>query len=146
MKRHRERLSTEVRAIRGANAPALITRLSPIVRGWSAYYRAVVSSRAFAELGSHMWTLTFKWARHSHPNKPRRWVVDRYFGPFNKARRDRWVFGDRKSGAYLPKHAWTAIARHHLVQGRRRATTPTWPSTGPGGTSTALRPRAPTCT
>jgi RNA-directed DNA polymerase len=117
LKRHRGRLSAEVRALRGANAAALITRLSPIVRGWSAYYRTVVSSRAFAELDSHVWTLTFKWARHSHPNKPRCWVVDRYFGAFNKARCDRWVFGDRQSGAYLPKHAWTTIARHHLVPG-----------------------------
>lgn len=118
LKRHRERLSAEIKALRGANAPALISRLSPIVRGWSAYYRTVVSSKAFARMDFHVWTLTFKWARYSHPNKSRAWAVARYFGEFNKARRDHCVFGDRNSGAYLPKHAWTAITRHHLVQGR----------------------------
>jgi len=37
---------------------------------------------------------------------------------FNKARRDRWVFGDRDSGAYLRKFAWTRIVRHQMVKGR----------------------------
>jgi pimeloyl-ACP methyl ester carboxylesterase len=37
------------------------------------------------------WKLTYKWARHLHPNKPTRWVVRRYFGMFNRSRRDRWV-------------------------------------------------------
>ena len=41
----------------------------------------------------------------------------RYFGAFNPARRDRWVFGDRDSGAYLLKFAWTKITRHTLVKG-----------------------------
>ena len=41
-----------------------------------------------------MWRLTYRWARHSHPNKPKQWIVDRYFGRFNKFRNDRWVFGD----------------------------------------------------
>ena len=40
----------------------------------------------------------------------------RYFGKFNKARQDRWVFGDRTSGAYLHKFAWTNIVRHQIVR------------------------------
>jgi RNA-directed DNA polymerase len=36
---------------------------------------------------------------------------------FNSTRRDRWVFGDRDSGAYLLKFAWTTITRHTLVKG-----------------------------
>ncbi|CQR59421.1 hypothetical protein (plasmid) [Streptomyces leeuwenhoekii] len=32
-------------------------------------------------------------------------------------RRDRWVFGNRNSGAFLPKFAWTGIVRHKLVKG-----------------------------
>jgi RNA-directed DNA polymerase len=51
-------------------------------------------------------------------NKSRHWVVDRYFSKFNKSRRDRWVFGDHKSGAYLLKFSWTKIVRHQLVPGR----------------------------
>jgi hypothetical protein len=40
-----------------------------------------------------------------------------YFGKFNRFRNDRWVFGDRDSGAYLPKLAWTGIVRHVMVKG-----------------------------
>jgi RNA-directed DNA polymerase len=117
MRRIRQRLAAEMKALRGANVVAVIRRLNPIIRGWSAYYRTVVSSEAFAKLDNYLWTLTFKWACHSHPNKPKRWVVKRYFGAFNKARQDRWVLGDRNSGAYLLKFGWTNIIRHQMVRG-----------------------------
>jgi RNA-directed DNA polymerase len=118
LRRIRERLRTEMRALRGANAEAVIKRLNPIIRGWAAYYRTVVSSKAFGGLDDYMWKLTYKWAKHGHPNKSRRWIVKRYFDAFNKSRRDRWVFGDRESGAYLAKFAWTKIVRHQLVKGQ----------------------------
>jgi len=117
VRRVRERLRTEMRSLRGANAPAVLKRLNPIVRGWSAYYRGVVSSEMFTALDSYMWRLTWKWAVYTHPKKPKRWVVKRYFGMFNKSRRDRWVFSDRDSGGYLHKFAWTKIIRHQLVKG-----------------------------
>jgi RNA-directed DNA polymerase len=117
LRRIRERLAAEMKALRGANVVAVIRRLNRIIRGWSAYYRTVVSSEAFAKLDSYLWTLTFKWARYSHPNKPKHWVVKRYFGAFNRSRQDRWVLGDRHSGAYLLKFSWTKIVRHQMVRG-----------------------------
>ena len=125
LKRHRERLTAEMKALRGANAKAVIARLNPIVRGWPAYYRGVVSSEAFAALDRHLWTLTYKWAIYRHPKKSKHWVVDRYFGSYHRSRRDRWVFGDRDSGAYLVKHAWTPIVRHQMVPGRASPDDPT---------------------
>jgi RNA-directed DNA polymerase len=117
VKRIRERLRTELRSLRGANAQAVIARLNPIIRGWSAYYRTVVSSHTFTALDHYLWKLTYKWAKHSHPNKPVRWVIRRYFGKFCKSRNDQWVFGDRDSGAYLLRFAWTKIVRHQMVRG-----------------------------
>jgi RNA-directed DNA polymerase len=116
IRRIRERLRTEMLALRGANAQAVIKRLNPIIRGWAAYYRTVVSSRTFSVLDDYLWRLTYKWATFSHSNKPTSWVVDQYFGQFNKSRRDRWVFGDRKSGACLVRFTWTRIARHQIVK------------------------------
>jgi RNA-directed DNA polymerase len=113
----RERLRVEMRALRGANALAVLRKINPIVRGWAAYYRTVVSSKAFTALDDYLWRLTYKWATWSHQNKPKRWVVDRYFGRFNQFRRTRWVFGDRETGAYLTKFAWTSIVRHQMVAG-----------------------------
>ena len=116
IRRIRERLRTEMRSLRGANAGAVLHTMNPIVRGWSAYYRTVVSSEVFTTLDNYVWKLVYKWAKHSHPNKPKHWIVDRYFGRFNKTRQDRWVFGDRDSGAYLLKFSWTKIVRHQLVK------------------------------
>ena len=90
----------------------LAAHLNPVIRGWSAYYRGVVSSEVFHGMDSHLWHLTYRWACHTHPNKSRRWVVTRYFAKFNRARQDRWVFGDPETGVYLSKFSWTKIVRH----------------------------------
>jgi RNA-directed DNA polymerase len=116
VKRLRRRLAAEMRTLRGSNAEAVISTLTPIIRGWAAYYRGVVSSKTFSSLDNYMWRLTYKWAKSAHPNKSRDWIVHRYFGAFNPHRSDRWVFGDRNSGRYLRKFAWTKIVRHQLVK------------------------------
>jgi RNA-directed DNA polymerase len=114
----RKRLSAEMKALRGANADAVIKRLNPIITGWAAYYRIGVSSRAYIRLDAYLWRLAWKWARHAHPNKPRRWIVTRHFGMFNPSRNDKWIFGSRQTGYYLRKFAWTKIVRHRMVAGR----------------------------
>ena len=117
VQRIRSRLAAEVRALHGANAEAVINALNPIIRGWAAYYRTVVSKEIFSALDHYVWRLTYRWALRAHPNKPKRWVTARYFGAFHPARRDYWVFGDRASGRYLVKFSWTPIVRHRLVAG-----------------------------
>ena len=116
--RFRARTRTAVRSCYGANAAAVLKALAPVNRGWAAYQRTVVSSAVYAAMDNYEWKLLWKWATRSHPNKPKRWVAGRYFGAFNTARADRWVFGDRTTGAYLPKLAWTKIERHVMVKGR----------------------------
>jgi RNA-directed DNA polymerase len=145
IRRIRQKLRTEMRSLRGSNAAGVLRAVNPVVRGWAAYYRGVVSNRIFSNLDAYMWRLTYRWARHTHPNKSKWWAVDRYFGQYNKARQDRWVFGDHASGLYLHKFSWTKIVRHVMVKGaaspddphlaqywadrRRRMTTPLGRST-----------------
>jgi RNA-directed DNA polymerase len=123
VKRFRKRLADEMRALRGSNAAAVIAALTPIIRGWAAYYRGVVSSKTFGELDNYVWKLTWRWAKRSHSDKPKGWVTDRYFGRFNKFRNDHWVFGNRAGRdergnvPYLIKFAWTPIVRHQMVTG-----------------------------
>jgi hypothetical protein len=64
-----------------------------------------------------MWKLLYKWIKRTHPNKSRWWRMERYFDRFNRPRNNRWVFGDKDTGAYLPKFAWTKIVRHVMVTG-----------------------------
>jgi len=123
VRRLRSRLAAEMRALRGSNAAAVLAVLNPIIRGWAAYYRGVVSSKIFGELDDYVWKLTWRWAKRTHCGKPKRWVAHRYFGRFDKFRNDRWVFGNR-AGAdergsipHLVKFAWTPIVRHQMVTG-----------------------------
>jgi RNA-directed DNA polymerase len=117
IRRVRQRLAVEMRRLRGSNADAVIATLNPIIRGWAAYYRGVVSSKVFHALDYQMWKLTYKWATWRHNSKPKPWIVDRYFGKHNKFRNDRWVFGDPDNNAYLVKFSWTDIVRHVMVTG-----------------------------
>ncbi len=116
IRRLRKRLAAELRRLRGSNVMAVLAKLAPIIRGWAAYYRGVVSSRLFSSLDHYLWQLLYKWATWSHANKPKSWIVGRYFGKFNKFRNDRWVFG-RDSDTYLVKFSWTDIVRHVMVKG-----------------------------
>jgi len=125
VRRIRRRLAAEVKTLHGANAEAVITRLNPIIRGWAAYYRSVVSKEIFSALDHYVWVLTYRWARRAHPNKGKRWVKARYFAAFHPSRRDHWVFGDRDSGRYLVKFSWTPIVRHRQVKGRASIDDPT---------------------
>jgi RNA-directed DNA polymerase len=125
VKRIRKRLAEETKALRGANASAVIRTLNPIVRGWAAYYRAAVSTRTFHKLDRYLWRLTYKWALYRHNRRSKHRIVDRYFGRFHPTRRDRWVFGDRDSGAFLVRFGWTKIVRHEMVKGRASPDDPT---------------------
>jgi RNA-directed DNA polymerase len=81
----------------------VITRLNPIIRGWAAYYRSVVSKETFSSLDHYVWRLTYTVGQPGPSEQSRRWVIAGYFGMFNPSRRDRWVFDDRDSGRYLVK-------------------------------------------
>jgi len=117
VKRVKHRLAAEMRALRGGNAAAVLATINPIARGWANYYRGAASSRTFAALDHYLWQLTYKWACYSHANKPKPWIVSRYYGRFNPASQDRWVFGNRDNGAYLPRLGWTKIVRHSPALG-----------------------------
>ncbi len=113
----RRRIADELRALRGASPAEVITTMNPIIRGQANYFRPGVSKKAYQSLDYHLWQHLYKWARRRHPNKSRTWVVTRYFGSYHPTRHDRWVFGDRDTGAYLHRYAWTKIVRHAPVAG-----------------------------
>ena len=133
LKKIRQRLAQELRSLRGADPADVIRTLNPIIRGQANYYRPGASKKAFQGLDDHLWRQLYKWARRRHPRKPRRWVTARYFGAFHPTRRDRWVFGDRDSGAYLHRYAWTRSSGMRRSRAGTHPMTLPWPSTGPTG-------------
>ena len=142
LRRIRERLRTEMRALRGANAAAVLHRLNPIIRGWAAYYRTVVSSEAFTALDRYLWRLTYKWAKHRSPEQvealDRQPVLRRVqqvpAGPVGVRRpRQRRLPQSSSPGRRSSDTGWSRAGRPR--------TTPPWPSTGPtGGAGAHPRP------
>lgn len=118
VKRFKHRMRDEWAALKGINAIGVMTRLNPIIRGWTNYYRTVVSKKILARLDSWMFDKEIRWARNLHPHKPWYWLRRKYWGRLNPARIDRWVFGlaERGSGQYLLKLCWTPIVRHVMVK------------------------------
>jgi RNA-directed DNA polymerase len=89
---------------------ALISRLNPIIRGWSNYYSTVVSKETFSRIDD----LTY--------DKIRAWARRRGKGSINKGKYWRTV-GDRnwcfstEEGLELTQHSATPIIRHAKVKG-----------------------------
>ncbi len=119
VKRFKLRMHGEWRSLHGINATGVLARLNPIIRGWSNYYRTVVSKKVFARLDSWMFRQEMHWARRLHPQKPWYWLKRKYWGKLHSQRNDRWVFGLAEGGLGKPllKLSWTPIVRHVLVKG-----------------------------
>lgn len=102
---------------RGQNVGAVLKALNPVIRGWANYYRTVVSKATFNKLDHWMFSRSVRYARHTHPSKPWKWIVDKYWGQLKQRSANRWVFGDKQTGMYLLQMCWTPIVRHVLIQG-----------------------------
>jgi len=121
----RAKLRDEWRRLTGANHIAAMRRLNPIIRGWANYHRCNVASHTFHTLDDWMYRKEVRFVRRLHPNKTRQWQQARYWGCLNPEREDHWVFGDKRTGAYLLKFSWFKIKRHVLVKGTASPDDPT---------------------
>ncbi|BAZ44326.1 RNA-directed DNA polymerase [Chondrocystis sp. NIES-4102] len=92
---------------------ALISKLNPIIRGWSNYYKTVCSKKTYSKLGNLIFLRLWRWAVRRHPNKKKTWIVNKYWKTVGG---NNWVFG-LKEGITLIKYSDTAIKRHAKVKG-----------------------------
>ena len=117
VRKFKERMRHEWKDLNGHNAMEVLKRLNPILRGWANYFRIGVSKRTFEALDHWMFDRCARHIRSNHSRKGWRWCRSKYWGQLNPERADRWVFGDKGTGAYLLKLSWTPIRRHVLVKG-----------------------------
>ncbi|MEV0227820.1 group II intron reverse transcriptase/maturase, partial [Streptomyces sp. NPDC050704] len=115
--RAKEKVREIVRSSGADSTETMLLRLNPLIRGWSTYYRGVVSTGTFNSLDDYMFHRMWRWAKRRHVKKSSAWVKARYFGRLNPQRADKWVFGDKDTGRYLHKFSWTRIKRHIPVKG-----------------------------
>jgi len=86
---------------------AVIKHLNPILRGWALYYHHVASKQTFQTVENRVWRMLWRWAKHRHPHKGRRWVFRRYF---QQGAQGSTLYAEVKNRRGLP-------TRLHLIQG-----------------------------
>lgn len=111
------RLKQEWLTLKSQDVNTIIRRLNPIIRGWANYFRVAVSSEMFRALDHWMFLRECRYIKRMHPKKNWKWRKERYFGSLNLNSRDIWVFGDKKTGAYLVQFGDINIERHTMVKG-----------------------------
>lgn len=100
------------RQCRAVSADVLIGRLNPIIRGWSNYYRHVVSKAIFSRLGMLLWKKTWRWSSRRHPRKSKRWLKWKYY---RKVGRRNWMFSGSRYQLFPIE--LVSIVRHGMILG-----------------------------
>ena len=102
---------------KGKSVPTVLKLLNPVIRGQANYYRIAVSKEIFAKWDHYLFIKQKRYVNRMHPKKPYKWKRDQYWGYFKKDSLNQWVFGDKKSGAYMLMYTDFPIERHILVKG-----------------------------
>jgi len=87
-----------IRSNKQAEQRALISLLNPVIDGWARYYQYSDAGRIFVRVDASIWRALWHWAERRHPDKNRKWVLQRYFG---KVGQRSWCFRDEKTGYAL---------------------------------------------
>lgn len=113
IKRHTAVLRDKLKQLRSASQAEVIKVLNPIIWGWAAYYRTVISSQTFAHCDTIVWYQLWSWARKRHTNKGHQWIAQRYW---HRVEHRNWVFSTPEK-AQLRAHSTTKIQRQIKVKG-----------------------------
>lgn len=114
---HYDRIASIIDDHKAAPQEALISRLNPVITGWSNYYSTSVSKVIFENLDNLMYPKLKAWAQHRHPKKSGGWVSKKYWQTTGD---DNWVFATKQEGKNpmrLRSHTETKITRHVKVKG-----------------------------
>ncbi len=96
----------------------LIQLLKPKMIGWAMYYRFSVSKQTFNKIDHEIWRKLRRWAKRRHPNKPKYWLIGRYFDyPRGNLRQ---IFTDKETGETMPQLAEIPIKRFIKVEAGKR--------------------------
>ncbi|MDT9180676.1 MAG: group II intron reverse transcriptase/maturase [Limnospira sp. PMC 1286.21] len=120
VKAHTEVIKGVIKQYKTAPQAALISKLNPIIQGWSNYYSGVVSTETFSKLDHIVWLMLRAWTA-ARCGKANHGKLRKYFKPRTVKlrngveRQETWMF-QTKDGLHLYKHDWTPIVRHTLVR------------------------------
>uniref|UniRef100_UPI0025EC420D group II intron reverse transcriptase n=1 Tax=Okeania sp. SIO2F4 TaxID=2607790 RepID=UPI0025EC420D len=112
---HYQKLAEICDSHKTASTKALIAKLNPVIRGWSNYFSIIVSKKIFTKMDNLIWKRLWRWTTRRHPNKPAKWVKEKYFPKVKDTRN--WIFNDDKY--ILNLHSDVPIVRHVKVKGNK---------------------------
>lgn len=124
-----QKTRTILKVNQASNTGKVIQELNSKLRGWTYYYRHVVSKRVFSLVDCKVYKQVWSWARRRHPNKSALWCKEKYFRRVGV--RD-WMFFDKGNVAKniseieLFRASDVSIKRHIKIKGDANPYDPLW--------------------
>ncbi len=125
-----DNIRVTIKSNKAAKAENLIRQLNPKIRGWSNYYRHVVSKKTFSYVDNGIFQTLQQWIKRRHPKKNAEWQQKKYFR--SQGFRN-WIFSakshDKKGNVImldLFKAAKVTIRRHVKIKGEATPYDPTF--------------------
>ncbi len=112
IKNVKEKIRVLIKTHKGVSQKTLIKKLNPVLRGWSNYFKHVVSKEIFGSIDNYVYERLANWAYKKHVNKGKTWIKKKYFhsdGSWN------WVFRSGKQRLVSLKEI--KIQRHVKIKG-----------------------------
>jgi RNA-directed DNA polymerase len=106
-----------IRGHRGKNLHQLLLTLNPKLRGFTNYYRFVVSKRINQRISDEMWQRIYRWLRKQHTGKSAGWVMKRYLVQYKPSKMAK-TFMMNGLRLYLPQ--FLPIVRYKKVKSEIR--------------------------
>ena len=113
-RRHWQELQEIIHRHRASPQQALIRELNPVIKGWCAYYKGVVSKDVFSRMDYLLYNRLYQWAMRRHHYRNKQKVVRKYW----RLEKGSWKF-ETLQGVKLGYHSSTAIVRHVKVIANR---------------------------
>jgi len=112
-KEHLKAISEILDGHRSAPQDAVISRLNPVIKGWSRYFSNGISKEIYSKMDHIVWEKLRRWIQRRHPNKSLKWCINKYLHTMGG---NNWTFST-EDGHALTTHQETPIKRHIKVKG-----------------------------
>ena len=101
----------------GHNVDELIRRLNSLIIGTANYWKPSAAKKTFSKMDNHIWKKIIKFVKRLHPNKPMKWIKEKYFPHYFDGKYfGNWILTGPNEGNTLKKMARTPIKRHSMIQ------------------------------
>jgi RNA-directed DNA polymerase len=116
IKNHMRETKQRLRKLWHRSQEDVIETLNPVIRGWTSYYKTVVSSEVFNSCDRILYIQLASWAKRKHPTRGKRWIRKRYWRTIEN---NHWVFASKLPDGMkrIRTHSMTHIQRFIKVKG-----------------------------